>query len=291
MTVFPPEPPPARPAPAFPKRENALVRTPPPAKTVSRAVPPAPSRRPRLLALAAVTGLGLAAAAYWAARRAPAGLEVPLGDASAVAVRPGSADFMVVQHGELEVRTEAGAVTERRPFPGTIESMRWIQGSLWTLDGTSAEVTERRPGERPTIFRLNHVPSALFVTGSSVWTVEKNGRTLHQYLLSRSILGAMLQPLDLLEIQNLTADTIAFDDSGTLWIADDRTRSLFRLRAQSGVYKIVDRAPLSPLLGPVGALRSLTVDGDSVWIFTRPAGGGNGTLRRIPISRLDWTRS
>jgi hypothetical protein len=290
VSVFPPRVP-ARETKPLPSLENAPVRT-PPARPAPRGGAPAPSEgRARAFALAGAAVLGAAVLVFWLGRLGPSALVLRFPDADAAAVQGESGNVLIARGGEVLTMSPAGAILERRPVAGKISSLRWDRGSLWTVDGTSAAVTERRDDERPTVFRLNHVPAALFVTGNTVWTVERNGHTIHQYLLSRSILGAMLQPLDLLEVQSLSADTIAVDASGTLWIADDRTRGLFRLRAQNGVYKIVDSAPLSPLLGPAGTLRGLTVEGSSVWIFARSASGGAAVLRRIPIASLDWTRA
>jgi hypothetical protein len=206
-----------------------------------------------------------------------------------MAVRSESADIVVARGGELLTLSRAGRILERAAAPGRVESLAWSQGSLWSADGLSPSVTERRDGERTTVYRLNHVPSAIFAKGNSVWTVEKNGHALHQYLISRSILGAMLQSLDLFDIPELSPEAFAFDDTGTLWLADDQTRSLFRMRVEKGAYKTLDRAPLSPFLGPSGRVRGLAVDGDSVWILSLPAAGGAAILRRIRLGRLEWS--
>ncbi|MFI5346997.1 MAG: hypothetical protein ACHQ51_11545 [Elusimicrobiota bacterium] len=292
--IFPPlstrtlTPPPVR-LPRVEEDRRRADRSPKPA----RAPEPAPVRsgaRPWPALLAAVA-LALTALGVWTYRRAPDEVQLSLDSADAMAFRPESADLVVAQGSELLTLSRAGHVLERISAPGHAESLAWSQGSLWSADGRSPEVTERRDGGRSTVYRLNHVPFALFAKGNSVWTVEKNGHALHQYLISRSILGAMLQPLDLFDVPEVSPEAFAFDDAGNLWIADDETRSLFRMRPEKGAYKIVERAPLSPLLGPAAVFRGLAIDGDAVWILARPAEGGAATIRRIRLDRLDWSAS
>lgn len=267
----------------------------PPARTPQPPTPrPAPAPAPplaapiRTLAFAAAAML-LVVLGVWTVRRPPRTFDIALPGAVAAAVRPGNGDVLFVRGSELLVLSREGKTLSRGDLSGRVSSLRWLQDSVWSVDGETPEVTERREGERPTVFRLNHVPQAIFAQGNGIWTVEKGGHAIHQYMVSRSIMGAMLQPLDLFEVQDLTAESIAVDEAGTLWVADDETRALFRLRAQGGVYKIVDRAPLSPLLGPTGSLHGLTLDGDAVWLFSRPEKSGTPVLRRIPLVLLAWT--
>ena len=119
--------------------------------------------------------------------------------------------------------------------------------------------------------------------------MEKGGHSLHQFLISRSILGAILQPIDSFELAGRSPDSFTIDDDGTLWIVDQPSRRLFRLRLENGAYKQVSSAPLSPFVGPDGKLRSLTIENEAVWILTQPRTGGGAALRRISLSRFDWT--
>ena len=254
------------------------------------AAAPARSLRAAPLVAAAAVAAAAAIAAFglWTSRRPSAEITIPIDGADAMAVRPEYGDILVARGTELLTISPKGAELSRRDLEGRVVGLRWTPGSLWSVDGTSQEVTERREGERPTVFHLNHVPSALFARGNTLWTQEKGGHSIHQYLVSRSILGALLQPLDLLEIPGMTAEAFAFDDAGTLWVVDDETRSLYQMRAENGAYKAVQRAPLSPLLGPSGVIHGLSIEDDAAWILSSPAGGGASVLRRVPFARLDW---
>ncbi len=103
---------------------------------------------------------------------------------------------------------------------------------MWSTDGRTASITERADGGRTTVFRLNHVPGAIYVKDKYLCTSEKGGHTLHQFLISRSILGALLQPLDSFELNGLSPETFTIDDAGTLWLVDEPTRRLYRLRLE-----------------------------------------------------------
>ncbi|MDE2512383.1 MAG: hypothetical protein KGL74_14755, partial [Elusimicrobia bacterium] len=274
----------------------ARVRTPPPVR-VARAEPepvkapahvPAAPRKRNWPVWAAAAALAVTALAVWGYRRAPDDVRLPLDGADAMTFRPETGDILVAQGTELQTLSRAGRVLARDTLSAPVVSLAWNRGSLWSADGKTPQVTERRDGGKTTVYRLNHVPAALYAEGNNVWTVEKNGRALHQYLISRSILGAMLQPLDLFELPEITPDAFAFDSSGTLWVADDESRSLVRMRAEKGIYKATQRAPLSPLLGPAGEFRGLASDGDAVWILSRPEGGGAALLSRVRAGALDW---
>jgi hypothetical protein len=272
----------------FPPR-RLPERTPPPR---SRGGPPPVTPAFRRGTAAAVAGVLAAAAAYglWRARRPAREIDLPVGDAEAMAVRPEKGDLLVAEGRELLDLTRGGETLSRSPLDSPVDSMSWNQGSLWLADGRASSVSERGPDGKTTVFSLNHVPGALYAKDRYLWTAERTEGALHQFLISRSILGAMLQPIDSFELRGLSPESFTIDDSGTLWVADGQTRRLYRLRLESGAYKRVDSAPLSPFVGPSGKLRDLTVDGDGVWILAEQ-GGGRVALRRIAVARLDWTPS
>jgi hypothetical protein len=309
--ALPPPAPAPEPSPVAPPRHAApeppeeievfpplivRARTPPPAplprvEAPAQAKHPAEPARARVRAaapLAAAAVAVLAAFVIWGARRPAAEVTLSVAGADAMAVRP-EGDLLVARGRALLTLSPKGAELARKELAAPVVGLRWTPGSLWSVDGIAAEITERRDGERPTIFHLNHVPTGLYAKGNTLWTQEKSGHAIHQYLVSRSILGALLQPLDLLELPGITAETFAFDDSGALWIVDGETRSLYKMRADGGSYRAVQRAALSPLLGPSGAINGLSIDGDGVWLLSRPADGGPAALRRISLKRLDWT--
>jgi hypothetical protein len=253
--------------------------------------PAAPPRRRRLWAETAAIGAALAAAGYfWTSARAPRALTLPLDGADAMAVRPDLHELLVARGDRLLTLSFAGKVLSRETLSTPVTSLRWSRGSLWSADGRSPQVVERRAGTNPTVYRLNHVPTALFASDDYLWTVAAGSRQIHQYLISRSILGVMLQPLDAFELPDLAPESLAVSASGELWVVDADSRRLDRLRAQNGVYRIVASAPLSPFAGPGGSISGLTIDDGAVWLCVHPAAGMTRVLR-VPLGELRWSRS
>jgi hypothetical protein len=294
----------ARPAPRLaPSKEPAEDEIFPPASSRSWP-PPAPptqqrekparsseeSTRRRNAALAAAAVVAVGALGAWYERR-PSDVSFEIDDVDALAVRPDKKDILAAKGKELIDMTLSGRLVQRLPLDEPVGSLRWDQGSLWSADGLKPSVVERSEGGRATVFPLNHVPAALFVRDKYLWTAEKGAHTIHQFLISRSILGAMLQPLDLYDLPGLTPETFALDDAGELWLVDGLSRRLYRLRSEGGRFKPVASAPLSPFVGPAGRIRALTIEGDAVWLLSVPASSARGVLRRIVLSRLDWTPS
>jgi len=299
--VRPPDPPPApepepEPEPeVFPPASAAVVAL--PAERRPKA-PRAPEPAPAAAAASrgygrfvAAAGVLAAAGAYgvWLARRPAPDLDIEIGAADAMAVRPEKGDLLVAEGRDLVDLTRAGQTLGRRPLDSAVDTMCWNQGELWTADGRTASVVERGEDGKSTVFSLNHVPGALYAKDRYLWTAERSGGGLHQFLISRSILGAMLQPLDSFSLNGLSPESFAIDDAGTLWIADGPTRRLYRLRLENGSYKRFSSAPLSPVVGPEGKLRDLTIDGGSIWLLAEHD-GGRMALRRIAVARLDWTQ-
>jgi hypothetical protein len=271
-------------------------KTPPPSAPVRSlrmeeapsAAAPAPPRgnllRNAAIAAAAATAAGAAFA--WLSGRSTE-LSIDLDSADAVAVRPDKKDLLVAEGGQLADVARDGRVLSRAPLDAPAAALRWNQGSLWSVDGRSPSVVEKPAGGRATVFRLNHVPKALYVRDKYLWTAD-GGHTLRQFLISRSMLGVILQPLDEYDLPNLTAETFAVDDAGIIWLADAGSRRLYRLKPGSGALAVESSAALSPIIGPVGSIRSLTLEDGAIWLLTAPADGGRSTLRRIPLGRWDW---
>lgn len=302
-----PEPDPEPTRPVAEERETdvfppvyAAPQTPPPSAQLWRVQPPAPAessdrRRPELSArngrraAAAAVVAAAGAAGLWLARRPAADLRIEVGDADAMAVRPEKDDLLVAEGKELLDLSRDGRTLGRKPLDAPVDSLCWEHGSLWSADGRTASVVEHADDGRSTVFTLNHVPGALYLKDKYLWTAEKGGSVIHQFLISRSILGALLQPLDSYQLSGLFPAAFAIDEAGFLWIADQPTRRLVRLRFENGSYKQVASAPLSPFLGPEGKLRDLTIEGGAVWILTQQGNAGRSFLRRIVLTHLDWT--
>ncbi len=302
------EPPPAvvpvPPAPAAPRVSSAPPPVTeeheifPPRDFVERAAPSGPpaGRAPASRAAAGPKTLAAAAAlliaAGFAADRYSRSLDATVSFAldrpvDGLAVRPERHDILVAEGSELLTLSRAGAVLARETLESPVAAMDWDQGSTWVLDGRTAALVERREGQRPTRYELNHVPTALFVKDRSLWTADRRAHALHQYLVSRSILGALLQPLDRIDLPGMDIETFAFDAAGDLWVVDAGRRSLYRLKSSGGVYKPVAAAALSPLVGPSGEMKGLFLEEDGLWLSNNA--GGGAVLRRLPASSLDWT--
>lgn len=296
----PPAPEPELPTIEAPPEDVSPAPPEPPSAPLWRAAPsPEPEARPaaaapvsardaRWRASLAAAAVAVGAGGLWLARRAPAGVSLDVDQADGLAVRQ-DGDLIVAQGLTLLTLTPAGRTLEKTALDAPVADLSWDQGSLWSVDGRTPTVLERREGARPTSFRLNHVPGAVYAHDKYLWTSEKDGRALHQFLISRSILGALLQPLDLYELPGLNPETFAIDDDGTLWLVDQASRRLYRLKPENGTYKPLASTPLSPLIGPDGDIRSLRLKDDAVWILVRPAGSSRSILRRLVLSRLDWT--
>jgi hypothetical protein len=271
------------PPPSFvpPKR---VFPTPPPKVSAPRGSLSRP--RAALAAAAALLVAGLAAYRYSGStgNAVRIVLEHP---ADGMALRVERGDILVAEGGELLTMARDGRLLGREPLEAPVAALDWDQGSTWTLDGQTAALIERREGQRPTRYGLNHVPTALFVKDRYLWTADRASRVIRQYLVSRSILGAILQPLDRIDLPGMDIATFAFDPAGDLWVADANRRSLFRFRSTGGVFKAIASAPLSPLIGPSGEIHGLFLEEDGLWLTNNADGAA--VLRRIPLSSLDWS--
>ena len=234
----------------------------------------------------ALAAAGLAA--YRLTRDQGNSLQIPLGSsATALAHSFDLGEFYVAQGGEVLTFTRAGALLRRKKIDGELAALRWNQGALWSVDGKSSNVVERR-GARPTIYTLNHVPNTLFLNDRFLWTGERSSRTLRQFMLSRSILGAMLQPIDRVDLpSNIDLLTFSFDPGGDLYVVDNSQYRLIRFRLNGGTYRPFLSAPLSPILGPDESLHRLYLERGSLWALSNPE-NGRSALKRIPFSSLHW---
>jgi hypothetical protein len=280
----PPEPPkPLPPKPIITPPQQTAAH--PPAQPVRRI----PTVRQIVWLTLALTLSATAFGIYHLSHQGPDGLTIELDrKADNLGVRTDRRDMLVVADKELLTISREGKVISRQRLDIPIASIRWEKGSAWTVDGRSATLVERRETGRPTVYQLNHVPSALYINGNFLWTLDKAGKTIHQYLISRSILGAMLQPLDIYALPNLKAESFFVDETGILWTTDSDSRELIQLKAEAGHYKAISKAPLSPFLGPDGIIQGLTLEDGGVWLLSSPTEGGHAKLRFIPLSRLDW---
>ncbi len=280
-----PAPRPAAPPQVTEEREVFPPDRPLPSQQSSRRLPQLgrPAALVAAAALAAATGL----AAYRVLRPARGAVIIPLARAAdGMTVRAERNDILVAEGAEMIALSRAGTVLERRTLDEPVVALNWDQGSLWSLDGRSPELTEVKDGARRMRYRLNHIPTSLFVRGAYVWTSDRAAGTIHQYLISRSILGVMLQPLDRIDLPGMDVATFAFDPAGDLWVVDAGRRVLCRLKSSGGAFKPAACAPLSPLLGTDGNLRGLFLEEGGVWL----AGGSDSgaSLRRIPTASLRW---
>lgn len=293
--------PPPEPEPAFPEvAPEAPARSAPDLNLTSLA-PAVPTRAPLAVAALPSSRAGMATARLWAAGAlvaavCAAGLwyasragdtSVELERSDAAALRPERGDMIAARGGELVGASLSGAVLRRAPLKDTVAGMHWDAGVLWTIDGRTPTVIARTDNPAPdVVYRLNHVPGAIFVKDQYLWTSERGSQSIRQFLISRSILGAMLQPLDRFELPGLRPAAFSLDSDSNLWLVDSGTRRLHHLRFDGSALKPVESAPLAPLIGAEGDVKALAISGGAVWLLYQA--GGRDILRRAPLRRLDW---
>lgn len=298
-----PPPPPPEPAPA-PKP----VLKPAPATPTPRPSPrPTPIPRPsapalprlrdipwRAAALATAT-LILCAAAYrnWSRLDAkPLTLELARVDAMSDALGTGKGKLVIAAGRVVTVLDDKGRSVETRSLPVPVAAMSMSAGSLWTVDGRTPTIVEHRADGTSSSFTVNHVPAALDAHEKYLWTTDEKSHQIHQYLITRSMLGLFLQPLDLYDLPGLSVDCFDMDYEGVLWLVDGPSRRLFRLKAEEAVYKPMDSTPLTPLVGNSGRIKGLAIKNGRLWLLVSPEDGtGPSVLKRLSISSLRWTAS
>jgi|GEM_PF-1591257 len=234
-----------------------------------------------LVALVAAVGYGV-----WRLQGPPVDRVFNLEGGDAAALRPERSDLVVAAGTKLLDVSDAGRVVERSTLESPAASLSWNQSALWSVDGRSSAVVELPDGtKRSTTFTLNYVPQAVYSRGRYLWTLE-GGTTIRQYLVSRSLVGVQLQPLDLYQLAGISADAIAVDDAEVLWVFDRTARRLCRLHKVGPALRPIDSASLAQWIG-AAPVRALSVDDGFVWVLVG-ADGGRAALHRIQVGRLDW---
>lgn len=240
------------------------------------------------VALAAV--ILAASAGYWAIRRGTEGLSLPFENADALGGAAGKGRLMVAAGKSVIILDESGRVVETRPLDAPVAAVAWSGGSLWTADGRAAAFVERRADGKSTSFALDHIPVAVDANDKYLWSVDAKGKMLHQFLVTRSMLGVFLQPLDLYDLPEFTVECFALDAEGVLWLVDSPSRRLYRLKQEGTVYKPLAYASLASVIGDAGRIQGITIVAGSPWLLLAPrAEGGVHLLRRLSRRRLDWT--
>lgn len=289
--------PPARPwEPPFELREPAPQRPlPAPAARgeqgpFSRLTPSAldDARGPALAFLLAGAAAVAAGLLLWRAPRLRPDRVIELDSAQALVVRPERGDLLIAQGLKLVELSADGRARDWQALDAPLTGIAWSQDGLWSVDASTAAV-ERRSNGKSVVFPLNHIPTAVYARDRYLWTLEKGGEMIHQFMLSTTILGPRLLPLDLYRLPGLSTESIALDDGGLLWLVDKRTGRLFRLRLEGISYRAIDSAPLTPLIGASSEVLSLSVEGGAVWLLVRPEASARSVLHRIPAKLLYWT--
>lgn len=212
-----------------------------------------------------------------------------LGSSDAAALRPERADLLVAQGSTLLDLTEDGRLLGRKTLDAPVTALGWDRGSLWKVDGRAHVFVEREEATgREIDYAVNYAPQTLALHGRQLWAVEPDGRTVHQYLISHSLLGVQLQPLDQYPLSGLTIAAIAVDDAEQLWVVDRASRRLHRLRKEGPGYRAVDSAPLAAFIDATGSVKSIDIEDGVVWLLVSDP-GGRATMHRLEADRLDWT--
>ncbi len=246
--------------------------------------------RNAILAASLLIALGIAGlGAYRLSQDGEGAIRIPLDQpASAFMLTADLQEFLISEGNELLTVAHSGEIRRRRFVEGAFAALRWSQGAVWTIDGRSAAITERRGEMRPTVYSLNHVPTSLYLNDRFLWTGERSTRTLRQFMVSRSILGAMLQPIDRIDLPaNIDLIAFSFESGGDLYVADARQHRLVRFHTTGGAYRALQSAPLSPILGPDDSHHRFFLEKGNIWALTNPTGGVS-EIKRIPFSSLNW---
>ena len=254
------------------------------------AVPRAAPARPLRWAALGGTALALCLAAFWLSRRGTETLSSTLARADAMSDVPGSGGVAIAADTTVTILGSDGHPLETRPLDAPVVALSWSSGALWTANGRTPALVEHRADGGTSSFAVNHVPTAIDAHEKYLWSVDAQGKQVHQYLITRSMLGMFLQPLDLYDLSELTVESFDMDEEGVLWLVDSASRRLYRLKADGAVYKPVDSAPLTPLIGTTGRTKGIAIGSENIWILVSPEDGpGSSVLKRFPLRRLTWT--
>ncbi|MEK7383281.1 MAG: hypothetical protein AAB262_08340, partial [Elusimicrobiota bacterium] len=256
--------------------------------------PFAPSRTPtprRLRSSAiAVAVLVLSGAGFWLSRRGTQDLALTFDRADAMSGVPAGSGVAIAAGNTLTILDANGHAVETRALDAPVAALSWSVGSFWSANGRTKAVVEHRLDGETSSFGLNHVPSSISASEKNLWSTDEKGRQIHQFLITRSMLGMFLQPLDLYDLPDLTAECFDMDADGVLWMVDAPSRRLYRLKVDGAVYKPVESAPLIPLIGGAGRVKGIAVDDGRLWILVSAADGrGASVLKRLSLRRLAWT--
>lgn len=276
-----PEPPPHDAAP----REERPPR-------LERAGSPAPAGRgyPRWAAVAAAAFILSSSVGYWLSRQETGGLSLTFDRVDALGSAPGRGKAAVASGKTVTVLDADGRVVETRTLDASVAAISWSGGSLWTADGRTPALVERRADGKATSFALNHVPAAIDAGEKYLWSVDAKGKVLRQFLITRSMLGVFLQPLDLYDLPQFTVACFAMDSDGTLWLVDASSRALYRLKPEGTAYKPTARASLTPVIGGAGRIQGIALEDGTLWILVAPRDDKDACLlRRLSRRRLRWT--
>ncbi|NNN06931.1 MAG: hypothetical protein HKL90_13625 [Elusimicrobia bacterium] len=237
----------------------------------------------------ALAAAAVVAFAVWRLQRPAEDRPFELAASDAATLRPERADILVAQGSTLVEASEDGRTLSRKTLDAPVTALGWDRGSLWSVDGRARALVERRETTgRRTDYAVNYAPQTIALRGRQLWAVEPDGRTVHQYLVSRSLLGVQLQPLDQYQFPGLSVAALDVDDAEQLWVVDRASRRLYRLRKEGPGYRAVDRAPLAAFIGTEGAVKSIAVEDGVVWLLVSDP-GGRATMHRLAAARLHWT--
>lgn len=291
------------PRPAAPSVPEPLQPPPMPVSVPPPSPTPVPAPSPRSpvsvpaalrlspLRLAALAGAAavLAWAGFWLVRGGETDLSLTLEHADALSSVPG--DGVAIAEGyAVRFLDDDGHQIETRPLTGPVSAFSWRESSLWAADGRTAALVEHRADGGTASFALNHVPAALDAHEKYLWSTDAKGKQIRQFLITRSMLGIFLQPLDLYDLPDFTVECFDMDLEGALWLVDAPSRRLYFLKADGSAYKPVKSAPLTPVIGGAGRVKGISVKGGRIWILVSAADGrGPSVLKRLSLRRLAWT--
>ena len=285
LRLVPPPSEPERQPHAAPPQEERQSR-------LERDAPPAPAGRGylRWAAVAAAAFILASSVGYWLSRQETGGLSLTFDRIDALGSVPGGGKMAVAAGRTVTVLDADGRVVETRTLDASVAAIASSGGSLWTADGRTPALVEHRADGKATSFALNHIPVAIDADEKYLWSADAKGKIIRQFLITRSMLGVFLQPLDLYDLPQFTVACFAMDSEGVLWLVAAPSRDLYRLKPEGTAYKPTTRASLTPIIGDAGRIQGIALEDGTLWILVAPRDGkGAYILRRLSQRRLRWT--
>ena len=98
---------------------------------------------------------------YWLSHRGPGDLSLTFEHADALGSVHGGGKVAVAAGKIVTILDADGRVLETRSLDAPVAAISWSGSSLWTADGRTSTLVERRADGKSTSFALSHIPVAI----------------------------------------------------------------------------------------------------------------------------------